>query len=77
MKLWVANDLIESFPGAALRWSVSGAGKTLLTGERKLDVPAVNAVAAGDPIDLSPVTTKLSAFDLAKVINYTHSECRR
>jgi hypothetical protein len=62
MKLWVANDLSETFPGATIRWTVSHAGKTLLAGKQTLDVPAVNAVA-GQHIDLLPVTTKVSRFD--------------
>jgi hypothetical protein len=63
MKLWVANDLCESFPGAIIHWTVSHGGKALLSGEQKLDVPAVAAVSGGS-VDLLPLTQKLASFDL-------------
>jgi hypothetical protein len=63
MKLWVANDLSESFSGATIHWSVSHDGKELLSGEQKLDVPPISAVS-GETIDLLPVTEKVTSFDL-------------
>ncbi|MEI6645462.1 MAG: sugar-binding domain-containing protein [bacterium] len=64
MKLWVANDLSESFPGAAIHWTVSHAGKVLLSGEQKRDVPAVGVAVGGEEIDLLPVTRQVPSFDL-------------
>jgi hypothetical protein len=63
MKLWVANDLTESFPGAAIDWTVSYAGKVLLSGQQKIDVPAITAVS-GETIDLLAVTQRIPSFDL-------------
>jgi len=63
MKLWVTNDLPESYPRAAVRWSVSHAGKTLLSGEQKFDVPAADVVE-GETIDLLPITQNVPSFDL-------------
>jgi hypothetical protein len=63
MTLWVANDLAEDFPKSTLQWSVQSGGKTLLSGEETLDVPAVGAVA-GNTIDLTPVTTKSPSFSV-------------
>ncbi|MCX7045933.1 MAG: discoidin domain-containing protein [Candidatus Sumerlaeota bacterium] len=63
MRLWIANDLSEPFPGATLRWTVSSEGKSLLEGEKKLDVPPLNAVAS-EQIDLSGVAAKHPSFDV-------------
>jgi len=64
MQLWIANDLDEAFPQATLRWRVSHGGQTLLQGEQTLDVPALNVVS-GREVDLLPVATKHTAFDIA------------
>ena len=61
--LHVANDLDEPFPQATLAWTVSSNGKELLSGSRKLDVPATGT-AAGPRIDLSAVVDKHPQFDL-------------
>jgi hypothetical protein len=68
MKLWVANDLSEAFPKAALQWSVSCDGKTLLEGRQTLDVPALGVVA-GETINLSPVVVKHPAFDVTLAVS--------
>lgn len=65
MKLWVANDLTESFPGATIHWTVSHAGKVLLSGQQDIDVPAVGVAVGGEDIDLLPVTQQVPSFDLA------------
>ncbi len=54
MELWVANDLLEPFSGCRLQWNVEAGGKTLLSGEKLVDVPAVNAASAAR-VDLSPI----------------------
>ena len=68
MKLWVANDLSETFPQATLQWSVSCDGKTLLEGRQQLDVPALGVVA-GATINLSPVVVKHRAFDVTLAVS--------
>jgi len=68
MKLWIANDLPEAFPGATLRWTVSDGSTTLLQGRQKLDVPAIGAVA-GETIDLLPLVAKRPAFDVTLIVS--------
>ena len=68
MKLWIANDLPEAFPGATLRWIVSDGSTTLLQGRQTLDVPAIGAVA-GDTIDLLPLAAKHPAFDVTLTVS--------
>jgi hypothetical protein len=63
MTLWVCNDLATPVDGATVTWIVSRAGKTLLQGREKIDVPAINAVQ-GPTIDLKPVTWKYPACEL-------------
>lgn len=64
LRLWVANDLIEEFPGATLRWTASREGRTLLSGSQTVDIPPISATPVGEPLDLVPVTSALPAFDL-------------
>ena len=68
MTLWIANDLPEPIPQATLCWTVSHAGQTLLEGQQKLDVPAVNAVA-GEKVDLSAIAAKYPAFDVVLMVS--------
>ncbi len=67
MTLWIANDLTETFSQAALRWTVSDHGQTLVSGEQRLDVPALSAVK-GQRIDLLPLVANHSTLDLQLII---------
>jgi hypothetical protein len=63
MTLWVANDLSEPFDGAIVAWAAT-AGKETVTGSRRIDVPAIDAVSV-TRVDLRPVTSGADAFELA------------
>lgn len=67
MTIWVANDLVEAFPQATVRWTLSGGGQTLLAGQQQLDVPALGAVA-GEKLDLLPVVAKHPVFEVTLTI---------
>lgn len=70
MKLWVANDLAESFPQAVLRWTVRHDGRTLLTGQQTIDVPSLDA-ASGPTVSLLPVASKVAALELGLTLTDT------
>ena len=63
MTLWVANDLNEPFRGCTLDWTVTVAGKPVLSDHVTLDVLALNATK-GPTVDLRPVTGSAAKFDL-------------
>ena len=63
MTLWACNDLDRTFADATVTWKVSREGKTRMEGQRKVDVPAINATRV-ETINLKPVTWKHLNCDL-------------
>jgi len=63
MKLWIANDLPEAYPGATLRWRVSREGLELAAGGTRINVPATG-VARGPEVDLKAAMEKAPAVEL-------------
>ena len=67
MQLWVANDLSKALPGCRLGWKVADRDAILLEGEQGVDVPATDAVHAGD-VDLALVPTSTDVVTITLVL---------
>jgi hypothetical protein len=67
MRLWIANDLADSFAEVTLGWTVSYNGATLIEGQQTVDVPAAR-IAFGRTIDLSAVSKTYPSFDVLLTI---------
>ncbi len=71
MELWIANDRPERLEDCRLQWNVASGGKTLVGGEKVVDVPAANAVSVANadlssiPQDADMITIELILSDAA------------
>lgn len=68
LQLWVANDRNQRLDNCRIAWRITHRQETLLNGESPVDVPACDAVHAGD-VDLSPVPAAADVVAISLVLS--------
>ena len=63
-EIWVANDLVQAIPDCRVTWKVDARGKPSVQGEKKTDVPALDATRI-ESIDLSAVPAEVSTVKIS------------